>query len=52
MHFVYILELKNGRYYSGYSSNIEKRITEHKKGLVKVAKDLIPVGLVHYAAFD
>jgi len=52
VYFVYILELKNGDYYSGFSSNLEKRVAEHEKGKVRATKGLRPVVLVYYSAFN
>lgn len=37
-HFVYMLECKDGSYYTGYTNNIEKRIKEHNSGQGKGAK--------------
>jgi putative endonuclease len=51
MFYSYILKLKNNKYYSGYSSNLQKRIFDHKKGKVKATKDLLPIKLEFYAAF-
>ena len=51
VYYVYILKLKDGSHYVGYSDNLKKRILEHKKGLVKTTKYHLPVSLVFYAAF-
>ena len=51
MHFVYILRLKDKSYYIGYSDNLRKRISEHKRGLVKTTKNLLPLILIYYSAF-
>ncbi len=32
MWYVYILRLKNGKIYTGMTSNLEKRIKSHQKG--------------------
>lgn len=32
MWFIYILLCKDGSFYTGYSNDIEKRFSEHKKG--------------------
>jgi len=34
-YFVYILECKDGSYYTGVTNNLEKRLYEHKNGLIK-----------------
>lgn len=31
-HFVYILEAQNGKYYIGYTNNLEKRMKAHAEG--------------------
>ena len=51
MYYVYILKLKDGSYYVGYSDNLKQRISEHKKGKVKTTKNLHPLTLVYYSAF-
>lgn len=41
LHYVYILKsLKDGNFYTGYTSNLEKRISEHNEGLVAVLNQL------------
>jgi len=35
MYWVYILKCSDGSYYTGSTSNIEKRISEHQNGLIK-----------------
>jgi len=52
MFYVYILQLKDGSYYIGYSSNLKQRIKEHDQGLVSSTKNLRPVKLIFYAAFS
>ncbi len=43
---VYILKsLKNGYYYIGSSDNIERRFSQHNKGLVKATKNISPLEL-------
>lgn len=34
-YFVYILECNNGSYYTGYTTDIERRYQEHLKGSTK-----------------
>lgn len=31
-HFIYILESKDGRYYTGYTTDLKRRMDKHKKG--------------------
>ncbi|MDD5006101.1 MAG: GIY-YIG nuclease family protein [Candidatus Omnitrophica bacterium] len=45
--FVYILECKNGAYYTGSTNNLEKRISLHNDGKgAKYTRDRRPVKLV------
>ena len=39
MYYCYILELKDGTYYIGYSSDLKKRIEEHSRGRVGDTKN-------------
>ena len=34
-HFVYIIECQNGHYYTGYTTDVQRRYTEHIKGSAK-----------------
>jgi putative endonuclease len=36
----------------GFSSNLQKRVNEHKLGKVSQTKNLLPLKLVFYAAFE
>jgi putative endonuclease len=43
MHFVYVLRSsKNGRFYVGMTTNLERRLTEHNDGKTKSTKGFIP----------
>ena len=42
---VYILTCSNGRYYMGSTTNISRRLTEHRRGRVKYTKNILPVKL-------
>ena len=49
LHYVYILKsLKDGNFYTGYTSNLEKRISEHNEGLVASTHYRRPLALVYY----
>jgi len=52
MYYTYILRVKNGRFYIGYSANLKQRINEHNQGKVKATENLRPLKLVFYAAFN
>ena len=49
-HFVYIVECADGSYYTGYTTNIQRRLNEHnysfKRG-AKYTRSRRPVKLVH-----
>lgn len=48
MHYVYIAECNDGSYYTGYTSNIEKRIKAHNEGKgAKYTRGRIPVKLIY-----
>jgi len=52
MYYVYILfSKKDNRTYIGYSADIKKRLSEHKKGLVEATKNRRPLILVHLECF-
>ena len=53
MYFAYILiSLKDGRYYYGSTSNIDKRIIHHNSGKVKSTKNRKPLKLHYKEIFD
>ena len=49
MYYVYVLKLKDGTYYTGYSSDLKQRIKTHFKGLVSHTKKVEE--LAFYCAF-
>ena len=51
MHYVYILRLRDLRYYVGYSSDLKNRIKEHRRGGVRATRLFRPLDLVFYASF-
>ena len=52
VYYTYILHLKDGSYYHGYSNNLKQRVEEHQCGIVPSTKNFRPVKLVFYAAFE
>lgn len=52
-YYVYILKCNDGTYYTGFTSNLTKRIFEHDKGTHKDAYTYKrrPVELVYYCEF-
>jgi len=51
VYYTYILQLKDKTYYTGFSSDLKKRVSKHKLGKVSQTKFLRPIKLVFYAAF-
>jgi putative endonuclease len=51
MYYVYILLLKSGKHYIGFSSNLKQRVHEHSLGKVSATKNQLPVKLVYDCAF-
>jgi putative endonuclease len=52
-YWVYILKCSDGSYYTGTTSNLEKRITEHQNGtFTGYTKSRLPVELVFSEPFD
>ena len=52
-HFVYILECKDKSLYTGWTTNLEKRIISHNAGSgAKYTRGRKPVKLVYFENFD
>ena len=51
--YVYILECSDNSYYTGVTSNLEKRILQHQKGTMidSYTSKRLPVVLVYYQQF-
>ena len=49
---VYVLLCSNGKYYTGYTANINNRLIAHDKGEVSFTRDKRPVKLVHLSLFS
>ncbi len=48
MYKVYILQsLKNNRYYTGHTNNIDNRLKRHNSGQVKSTKPYLPWKTIH-----
>lgn len=53
MHFVYIIQCKDGTLYTGWTTNVEARITAHNEGAgAKYTKGRGPVSLLYTESFD
>lgn len=52
-HFVYVLECADGSFYTGYTTDVERRVAEHDAGEgAKYTRGRTPVELVHVEAFS
>ena len=51
MYYLYILALKNNSLYKGITSDLKRRIKEHKLGRVISTKNKRPLSLIHYEAY-
>jgi len=53
MFYVYILRSKkDGSYYVGYTSHLQKRVERHNQGRSKYTKGKVPLYLVYYKKFQ
>ena len=53
MYYVYIVECDDGTYYTGYTSDISRRINEHNNGTgAKYTRSRNPVELIYYETFE
>jgi len=52
-YFAYVLRSrKNGRFYSGHTDNLVRRIKTHNAGKTRSIKAFLPYELVYYEIFD
>lgn len=52
MNYTYILECKDGTFYTGWTNNLEKRLKDHNDGKgAKYTKTRRPVVLAYYEEF-
>jgi putative endonuclease len=53
VHWVYIIECADGSFYTGYTTDVERRVREHDRGEgAKYTRGRTPVELVHRERFD
>ncbi|KAB1192703.1 GIY-YIG nuclease family protein [Haloferax sp. MBLA0076] len=53
MHFVYVLQCDDESLYTGYTTDVERRVAEHNAGDgAKYTRGRTPVELVHVEEFD
>lgn len=52
-HYVYVVECSDGTYYTGYTTDVDRRVAEHNEGTAaKYTRGRRPVELVHVETFD
>jgi putative endonuclease len=52
-HYVYVLRCGDGTFYTGYTTDVERRVREHDAGEgAKYTRGRTPVELVHVEGFD
>jgi putative endonuclease len=52
-HFVYVLRCGDETLYTGYTTDVERRVAEHDRGEgAKYTRGRTPVELVHVETFD
>jgi putative endonuclease len=53
VHYVYVLECADDTYYTGYTTDVERRVAEHDAGEgAKYTRGRTPVELVHVEEYD
>jgi len=51
-HFVYIIECSDGSFYTGYTTDLERRVEEHNSGQgAKYTRGRTPVKLIYNESF-
>ncbi|MBC6308557.1 GIY-YIG nuclease family protein [Listeria sp. FSL L7-1582] len=52
-HYFYVLECKDGSYYGGYTTDVERREAEHNAGIrCKYTRNRRPVRVIHSECFE
>ncbi|WP_118827162.1 GIY-YIG nuclease family protein [Salinibacter ruber] len=52
-HYVYVIECSDGTYYTGYTTDVDRRVAEHNAGTAaKYTRGRRPVELVHVETYD
>ena len=47
-YFVYVLECCDGKWYTGYTNDLQRRMDEHTSGIVNSTKYRLPVNLIYF----
>lgn len=52
-HYVYVVQCSDGSFYTGYTTDVQRRVAEHNDGEgAKYTRGRRPVTLVHVESFD
>lgn len=52
-HYMYVLECKDGTYYTGYTNSLERRLKMHNEGkAAKYTRGRTPVTLLYKRSFE
>ena len=52
-HYVYVIECADGSFYTGYTTDVERRVAEHDAGEgAKYTRGRTPVTLRHVESFE
>ncbi|MFC4552978.1 MULTISPECIES: GIY-YIG nuclease family protein [Halorussus] len=53
VHWIYVIECADGSFYTGYTTDVERRVQEHDRGDgAKYTRGRTPVELVHAERFE
>lgn len=53
MNYTYIVKCSDGTFYTGWTTCLERRISEHNRGTgAKYTRSRRPVELIYYESFD
>lgn len=51
MYYVYLLQLKDAKIYTGSTGDLRRRLLEHQQGKVISTENKRPLKLIHYEAY-
>ena len=52
-HYVYVVQCSDGSFYTGYTTDVQRRLDEHNAGDgAKYTRGRTPVELIHVEGFD
>lgn len=52
-HYVYVVECSDGTYYTGYTTDVARRVAEHNDGTgAKYTRGRRPVRLIHVESYE